>query len=66
MSAEVIGLKQCPECGSEKLTPLGGGEELNFFCRDCASRWSLKKDRTVTVDPRAGDLEYPITHLPEA
>ena len=30
MNAAVIGLKQCPECGSERLTPLDGGKGLKF------------------------------------
>ena len=72
MSAVVIGLKQCPECSSEKLIPVGVGEEVNFFCRDCALCWNLKNGRPVIIDPQscpgcgsgAGDLEFPITRLP--
>jgi hypothetical protein len=52
MSAVVIGLKQCPECSSEKLIPVGVGEEVNFFCRDCALCWNLKSGRPVVIDPR--------------
>jgi len=52
MSAVVIGLKQCPECSSEKLIPVGVGEEVNFFCRDCALCWNLNSGRPVIIDPR--------------
>ena len=66
MNAAVMGLKQCPECGSERLTPLDGGNGLNFVCGDCASRWSLKKDQSggtsprVRQEPGVSDLEYPV------
>ena len=52
MSEAVFGLKQCPECGSEKLIPVSVKEETNFFCEDCVRCWHVERDRVNVVDPQ--------------
>jgi hypothetical protein len=52
MREPVLGLKQCPECGSEKLIPVSVGEETNIFCQDCVLCWHLEHGRANVVDPQ--------------
>jgi hypothetical protein len=50
MSDTLVGLKQCPKCGGEKLVPVSAGEATNFFCEDCTFCWHLEGGRTILVD----------------
>ena len=52
MSETVLGLRQCPECGGEKLIPVRAGEKTNFFCEDCVLCWHLEHGRATIVDPQ--------------
>jgi hypothetical protein len=52
MSEVLLGLKQCPECGGEKLIPVSSGERTNFFCQDCVLCWHLEGGRARVVDPQ--------------
>ena len=47
MSEVLLGLKQCPECGGEKLIPVSSGERTNFFCQDCVLCWHLEVARSL-------------------
>jgi len=52
MNETAFGLKQCPECGGDKLIPVTAGEETNFFCEDCVLCWHLEYGRATVVDPQ--------------
>jgi len=52
MSETMFGLKQCPECGSDKLVPVAAGAKTNFFCEDCVLCWHLERGRVTVVDPQ--------------
>ena len=45
-------LKQCPECGGEKLIPVATGAGTNFFWQDCVLCWHLEHGRANVVDPQ--------------
>jgi len=52
MSEMMLRLKQCPECGGEKLIPVATREGTNFFCQDCLLCWHLEHGRANVVDPQ--------------
>jgi len=53
MTVTVFGLlKQCPECGGEKLLPVATTQGTNFFCRDCVLCWHVEHGRVNVVDPQ--------------
>jgi len=45
-------LTHCPECGSEHLTPVLDGEDVQFFCEDCGRCWHVELGYVHRVDPR--------------
>jgi hypothetical protein len=53
MPVAVLGLlKQCPECGGERLIPVATTEGANFFCRDCTLCWHVEHGGVNVVDPQ--------------
>ena len=54
MSETLLGpLKQCPECGGEKLIPVATREGTNFFCPDCVFCWHVDHGQAAVVDPQS-------------
>lgn len=52
MNGMVLVLKQCPECGGEKLIPVATTKGTNFFCQDCILCWHIEHSGATVVDPQ--------------